>query len=225
MTNFTEITASEPSLLLSVIISLTDQGSISDSLTMKYFCSLPNWDAPQAHQHEHEHEHYYQSRCHSLHDISFPSSLAGWDVGTHKDEMTGEITGYFAISDFVTSTKPIDFPYTGMESMLFFRCNTEDESMFVFFDREVDLVRFLGLSEARIKFDNEIMIATRSYYRGKRNILRIFLSKEGVDIDRFINHMTVKLELVLRGQGEVYFEYSLEGSSDAIRRAREMYQQ
>ncbi len=87
------------------------------------------------------------------------------------------------------------------------------------------VVRKVGgysVSENRIKFDDEIMTMRMIQQSGNDNFLH-FSGREEVEvISRFMIHTTVKLELAWFGEGKVYFEYSLEGSSDAIRRAREI---
>ncbi len=158
----------------------------------------------------------------------FQAALAGWEMARpSRDEMTGEIRIY-TFSDSVTSTTPMDFPYTGTKSWLGFGCDREnDEWAFIGFSslnlisqpiRDYSVYIFIF----RVKFDDEVI---NMKMEESRNSDFLFFRDSTEAIRRFIRHTMVKLELDWFGQGKVYFEYSLEGASDAIRRAREMCRQ
>ncbi|MBO1352019.1 MAG: hypothetical protein EBE86_033745 [Hormoscilla sp. GUM202] len=145
----------------------------------------------------------------------FQAALAEWQL---KDEMTDEITT-IAISDEVTSTRPMDFPYTRTVSALGFACDTKGKEFAYIIFSTLNLVR--DGSFLRLRFDDEEVIKMSAF----RNSDVLHFRRDAKAIRRFMRHTTVKLELNWFSQGRVYFEYSLEGASDAIKRAREICQQ
>jgi len=155
----------------------------------------------------------------------FQAALAGWRGWPSKDEMTGEIRAY-AVSDKVTSTTPMDFPYTETRSWLGFGCDTKGNEWAYIGFSTLNLIsqpaRDYNVYIFRVKFDDEVI---KMKMEESRNSDFLHFWGDAEAIRRFISHTMVKLELDWYGQGKVYFEYSLEGSSDAIRRAREICRQ
>lgn len=145
--------------------------------------------------------------------------FAAWDVGVSKDEMTGKKKSY-ATSSMVKSTKPMGFPYKGVKSWLGIGCNNESTWVYAGFTSSPNLSgdkTKSGFNEikTRIKWDDDVEKTTLTQTWGAK---ALHFNNDDMVIKRIVKANSVLLELNWHGNGPTYFNYSLNGSSKAIKK-------
>jgi hypothetical protein len=146
---------------------------------------------------------------------------AQWTSSVSKDEMTGKRQG-FAHSAHVRATRAMQFPYTDTEAWLGFGCDGEDEWAYIGFSNQPNLTNTdthdgYNSFSTRVKWDDQV--ETTDFIQ-KWGDSFIHFREGSKAIDRLTTAGAVLLELEWYGAGTVYFRFSLQGSSDAIAKAR-----
>ena len=146
----------------------------------------------------------------------------GWSHFTSTDEMTGE-TQAFATSPRAAPTRPMAFPYGGVRAWLGFGCDGQDEWVYIGFTDAPNLTNSEPQSggystfTARTRWDDEVRRMEMSQEWGERFL---HFQSDATAIRRIEAARSLLLELKWYGSGDVYFRFSLDGSSDAIASAR-----
>ncbi|PNR93279.1 MULTISPECIES: hypothetical protein [unclassified Petrotoga] len=138
-----------------------------------------------------------------------------WEVFVSKDEMTGKEVGY-AISPSVTSSRKME---NEVSAKLIVAYNGEFEMAFISFS-DIPLLQGTSIGDewdeiihTRIKWDDEVEPVTLLHEWDSP----AFLFKEDEEIvSKIINSDTMMLELNWYGEGNVYFQFPLEGADEAI---------
>ena len=147
-----------------------------------------------------------------------------WTLSSSRDEMTGEVSWY-AISPEVAPTKPMVFPYSDVTAKLCIGFDGKDEWAYFRFSTAPNLSDTKTKSgynaiETRIKWDDEVTSVQLTQDWGAKFI---HFSANKTAISKVAVSKFVLLELNWYGQGKVYFQFPLAGSSDAIKGAREKF--
>ena len=159
-----------------------------------------------------------------------------WKFSTSEDEMTGE-KSHFAISPNATPTKPLAFPYKGVESWIGVGCKGRDYWIYFGFSSEPNLTGTetedgYNTLETRLKVDEKLNYVRLSKTWGS-NFLYVKnprwtvgsqpgsrtgnkLIRRGELINSLRKANKVLLELGWYGNGDVYFPYSMAGSAAAL---------
>lgn len=148
-------------------------------------------------------------------------SLGQWRVSSSADQMTGERSVY-ASSRRVSPTASMGFPYNDAEAWLGFGCNGRSEWAYVGFSDQPNLIGTDTESGydtfiTRVKWDNNVRNTGFLQTWGESFI---HFRNDGRAIANMIASSTVRVELSWYGEGQVYFDFSLDGSSAAIGQAR-----
>lgn len=147
-----------------------------------------------------------------------------WKVRVSEDEMSGDKTVY-AISPSTTSIKRMSFPYTGTQAWLGYGCSSDSEWLYVGFSEAPNLTNTEAKTGGystfsnRVRWDSELDRESFSqewgdkfiHFEDKVNSIRKVMSSE-----------TVRLELNWHGNGQVHFDFTLDGSKASISEAREV---
>lgn len=145
-----------------------------------------------------------------------------WRHGTSKDEMTGEVQAY-AMSPRVASNRQMAFPYAGVQGWLGIGFSGNSEWAYIGFTEAPNLVNTSPQSggystfTARVRWDNDLQTMEMKQEWGSK-FLRFNSSR--IAIEKMATANTVLIELKWYGADSVYFQFSLNGSSRAIARAR-----
>ena len=154
--------------------------------------------------------------------LLFTNNAWGWISSSEKDKMTGEISAG-AIS---AQTKPLEdmpFPYQDIKSWIVFGCNKKgSEWVGIIFSQRPNLTNSktqdgYNLITERIKWDDLVTSITFAQNWGSRVLL---FQDDQKNIQNIMTKSIMLLELSWYGEGVVYFQYSLKGSSKAIQDAR-----
>ncbi|KPK80436.1 MAG: hypothetical protein AMS25_09100 [Gemmatimonas sp. SM23_52] len=146
-----------------------------------------------------------------------------WTHFTSKDEMTGEIQA-FATSPRTAPTRQLAFPYADVRGWLGFGCDGQDEWAYIGFTEAPNLTNTEPQSggystfTARVRWDNDLQTMRMSQGWGERFL---HFQSDATAVAKIAAAQTVLIELKWYGSGDVYFRFSLNGSADAIARARE----
>ncbi len=150
-----------------------------------------------------------------------PLPASRWNLTTDSDPITGKTSAY-AISPGFNSTEEMEFPYGGTEMSIGFGCNTDSEWLYLYFTEAPNLINNdtkdgYNLSSSRVRWDGtEGTVTLRQTWGG--NTLHFVYAPDA--IGRIMRHNTMLIELQWYGSGDVYFEASLGGASDAIGQTR-----
>lgn len=146
-----------------------------------------------------------------------------WSTFTESDEMTGEVQAY-AHSPNTTATESLSFPYRGVEAWLGFGCDGQSEWAYVGFSKSPNLTNTEPQSggystfKTRIRWDDRIKDVYMSQEWGDKFLQ---FQSDAVAIENMMNARTALFELSWYGSGTVYFRFTLNGSAQAIRSARQ----
>lgn len=148
---------------------------------------------------------------------------ANWRVSSSTDEMTGETQNY-AISDAVSTTRPMGFPYKDTKSWIGVGCDGKSEWVFIGFNKAPNISgdknqNGWSLINTRFKWDNNIQNVNLSQTWGAKFIH--FRGNDAPVIRKIQSSKKGLLELNWHGEGSVYFPYSFSGSSKAISTIRQ----
>ncbi len=144
-----------------------------------------------------------------------------WSISSSIDEMTEE-TSYFAISENIFSTKPMDFPYEDVEAWIGVGCSGPSEWAFIGFSSAPNLENTeiedgYNRINTRVKWDDLIEQITLYQDWGDKFLTAPF---DKNIIENLASHDTLLLELEWYGQGNVYFRFPLTGAKDSIESIR-----
>jgi len=144
-----------------------------------------------------------------------------WSVKTKKDEMAGNIEAY-ATSISVGPKSKMEFPYHDISSSMGVGCDGSSEWAYFMFSSQPNLIGDVaedGYSTlvTKIKWDESIL-RTKLIQKWGGDALHFSNGQSAINLISGSNK--VLLELDWFGEGRVYFEYSLKGSSDAINKMR-----
>ena len=140
-----------------------------------------------------------------------------WTSSSGTDEMTGELRG-FAFSPSVGPTRSMAFPYGDTRSHLAVGCNSSSQWSYFHFSESPNLTGGSNhdgyeVFKARIRWDSTVTDVELIQEWGANTL---HFRDESSAIASIKAGRSVRLELDWYGQGKVYFEYSLDGSSAAI---------
>lgn len=146
------------------------------------------------------------------------SAAAQWNIEIDEDAMTGEKVAY-AISSRVKATEQMDFPYSDVEAWLGIGNDGENEWVYLGFSTSPNLSDTTTKDsyneiETRIRWNEdeiEEVLLTQDW--GAKFLH--FRDYEYI-ISKIENSNKLLVELNWYGEGSVYFNFSLEGSSAAI---------
>lgn len=147
--------------------------------------------------------------------------FAQWDNSSSIDEMTGEVSAYCS-SQFVSSTKKMNFPYTDTKAFLGIGNDGKSEWVYIGFTNQPNLLNTetkdgYNVFNTRIKWDDELT-SSKFIQTWGANSIQFWNSEEVVENIR--NSNTVLLELEWHGSGKVYFRFNLSGSTKAVNKMR-----
>ena len=150
-----------------------------------------------------------------------PQSEPAWNHFTSKDEMTGETQG-FASSPRATSTSPMEFPYNGTQAWLGIGCDGKSEWAYVGFTNapnlnNTDTESGYNVVRTRVRWDEAVQ---NTKFTQKWGAAFLHFESDSSAIAKIAGAKKVLLELDWHGQRPVYFEFTLKGSSDAIKKMR-----
>lgn len=150
-----------------------------------------------------------------------PPQAPSWRTSVNTDEMTGKVQA-FAISPRVSATEPMGWPYNDTRAWLGVGCNDSDEwAYFGFTDGPniTDDKTESGYSviNTRVRWDQSIE-NTQLLQEWGASSIHFKNAAEG--IQKIVGRNSVLLELNWYGEGRVYFEFSLKGSSAAVQQIR-----
>jgi hypothetical protein len=152
--------------------------------------------------------------------LSAPIS-AQWTSSVSKDEMTGGRQA-FAHSPMTSPTRPMRFPYTATQAWLGFGCDGENEWTYVGFSNQPNLTNSVthdgyNSVSTRVKWDDQV--ETMGFTQTWGDSFVDFEDDQEA-IAKMTTAGTLLLELEWYGTGQVYFRFSLRGSSTAVAKAR-----
>ena len=157
----------------------------------------------------------------SLFPLLSPPLSAQWRITSSTDEMTGKKSVY-ALSPRVQSTRPMVSPYTGVTGQIGFGCSGQDEWVYVHFSEAPNLVGTethdgYDIVRTRLRWDDSVV---RGQFRQDWGERFLHFRPYDTAIEKIMAAGVLLVELPWYGSGDVYFRFSLAGSSDAISRAR-----
>jgi|TARA_B100001971_G_scaffold206324_1_gene224930 RNA polymerase subunit RPABC4/transcription elongation factor Spt4 len=146
-----------------------------------------------------------------------PPPPPSWRTSNSTDQITGERSAY-ASSPRTTSTTPMEFPYSDAQAWLGVGCDSDSEWAYVGFTDSPNLVDDEtrdGYNEirTRIRWDDE---AGQELFTQAWGADFLHFQSDAATIMRVASSNAFRLELNWYGQGRVYFDFSLNGSSQAI---------
>lgn len=154
--------------------------------------------------------------------VPLSANAQTWYVSTSKDEMTNEVSAH-AHSPSTTATKPMEFPYRGVTGSLSFGCDGQDEWAYISFSESPNLTdteaQNGGYStfRTRVRWDDNVQTVRMSQEWGTKFL---HFQNDAAAIQNMMKARTALVELDWYGSGTVYFRFTLDGSADAIERAR-----
>lgn len=144
-----------------------------------------------------------------------------WTTSTSKDKMTGKMSAY-ASSPIAKPIKKMEFPYSDVHAWLGVGCNNENEWVYIGFNNAPNLANTeteegYNVIRTRIKWDNEIegVVLTQDW-----GASFIHFRNDNSAISKIAASSSALLELQWHGQQSTYFEFSLNGSSGALKEIR-----
>ncbi|MGM0609406.1 MAG: hypothetical protein ACQESP_13440 [Candidatus Muiribacteriota bacterium] len=149
------------------------------------------------------------------------SSSAEWTTSSSEDEMTGE-KSWYAISPEVSPTEEMGFPYNGTKAFLVVGTDGDSEWAYIGFSTEPNISDDetedgYSVIKTRVKWDDEVNTMTFTQKWGSKFI---HFKNTDLAISKIENSNSVLIEISWYGEGEVYFRFPLDGSSDAINKIR-----
>jgi|AntDeeMinimDraft_5_1070356.scaffolds.fasta_scaffold23980_1 hypothetical protein len=144
-----------------------------------------------------------------------------WYVSSSKDEMTGEETWY-ALSPKTTTNNPMGFPYNGTKAWIGVGADGSSDWVYIGFSQEPNIKNTetkdgYSVFTTRVKWNDDVQYVDFSQDWGSR-FVRFVEDKDA--IANITQNNKVLLEIDWYGEGEVYFEFTLNGSADAIKKIR-----
>lgn len=145
-----------------------------------------------------------------------------WSVAISKDEMTGKAEAY-AVSVSVPAKPRMKFPYSDVTAWLGVGCNDSSEWAYIGFNGGVNLSDTetgsgYNTFTTRVKWNEEI-VNTKFTQKWSAEVIH-FQNDVGA-VNRIMGSKTALIEMRWHGQESTYFQFSLDGSSAAIKKMRE----
>lgn len=144
-----------------------------------------------------------------------------WTNSTSKDEMTGKLSAY-ASSPISIPTRKMEFPYGNVHAWLGVGCDGKNEWAYIGFNSSPNLADTetedgYNIIKTRIKWDNAVenVVLTQNW-----GASFIHFRNDGAAISKIATSNSALLELKWHGQQSTYFEFSLNGSSAALKEMR-----
>jgi len=140
-----------------------------------------------------------------------------WSTHNSVDEMTGGVSAY-ATSEMFPASAPMAFPYSDITSYIGIGCDKSSLWAYVGFS---DIPNLMGgdwdsdgrTYNYRVRWDSEV-IKTSFYHSVGGRAIHFNNELEAVNLIKA--HKIMRLEVNWHGNGLVYFDYNLTGSSKAI---------
>lgn len=144
-----------------------------------------------------------------------------WDTSRSKNEMTGKNSSY-AHSPSTFSTKPMSFPYSDVKAWLGIGCDSDSEWAYIGFNEAPNLnddetEDGYNAITTKIKWDESI---EETYLTQKWGAEFLHFKFDTSAIEKIQKNNKVLLSLQWHGQGTVYFDFTLRGSSAALKKIR-----
>lgn len=152
--------------------------------------------------------------------LSFTELAFGqWYSRKSADEMTGEKSSY-AYSQKTKPNRIMDTPYSNVTAFIGVGCDKSDKWVYFGFSGAPNLTGNSTMSgydiiRTRIKWDNEVENIRLRQDWGKRFI---HVEEDSHAISKLKSSNKVLLELEWYGEGSVYFEFDLTGSSKTMQK-------
>lgn len=146
------------------------------------------------------------------------STLFGqWSATSSKDEISGNMS-FYAVSNQITPTERMNFPYTDIKSFIGIGCEKGNKWAYLGFNNSPNLSNDktqngYNLINARIKFDDKASTTSLSQEWGSKFLH--FKYPEQI-IEKIKKSNTFIIELEWYGNGNVYFKYPLSGAKNVI---------
>jgi len=143
--------------------------------------------------------------------------LPQWTNTDSTDEMSGKRSAY-TLSPTITPNRPMEFPYSNVDSWLVVGCTKSSEWAYVGFSRAPNLVDTengdgYNVIKARVKWGESL---DRETFTQKWSAKSIHFDNYETAIQKISASGGMMLELKWHGQGAVHFSYPLDGASKAI---------
>lgn len=144
-----------------------------------------------------------------------------WTTSTSKDEMTGDLSEY-ATSPITKPSKKMEFPYRKVHAWLGVGCDKNNEWAYIGFNSSPNLTN----TKTEDGYDS---IKTRIKWNDKTEEIEliqewgakfIHFRKDSTAISKIETSKSSTLELKWHEQQNVYFEFTLAGSSAAVKEIR-----
>jgi len=144
-----------------------------------------------------------------------------WSTSTSKDEMTGKLSAY-AHSPKAYPSKKMGFPYSDVNGWMGVGCDSENEWVYFGFNSAPNLTKDktkdgYNLIQTRIKWDGQVEDVVLTQDWGAKFI---HFRNDVSAISKISASSKALLGLQWHGEQPTYFEYSLNGSSNAISEIR-----
>lgn len=149
-------------------------------------------------------------------------SASEWHTSSSKDEMSGD-ESWYAHSPRTTSNNPMGFPYDGTKAWLGVGTDGNSEWAYIGFTTEPNINNTetkdgYSAFTTRVKWNDDVSRMDFTQEWGSRFVH--FVEDENA-ISKMIQNNKVLLEIDWYGEGNIYFEFTLDGSADAIKKIRE----
>lgn len=147
--------------------------------------------------------------------VEIPKSA--WATTTSKDEMTNKVSA-FAFSPTVYPSRKMSFPYNDVSAWLGVGCDGSNEWVYIGFNSAPNLKNDetqsgYNLIRTRIKWGVKVENVTLSQEWGAKFIQ---FRNDSSAIAKISSNSNALLELQWHGEQSVYFDFSLDGSKEAI---------
>lgn len=146
-----------------------------------------------------------------------------WSVSESADAITGKKNAYINSREF-SPVRPMEFPYHDTKMKIGFGCDSGNEWGYLHFTNAPNLVNDetksgYSISVSRVRWNDTPGTLTLRQDWGE-NFLHFEYDRDA--IRKITQNETLLIELEWHGSGRVLFEANLEGSADAIARARSL---
>ncbi|MCF8000399.1 MAG: hypothetical protein K9K76_00880 [Halanaerobiales bacterium] len=157
--------------------------------------------------------------------ISF-STLAiadEWSTSSSKDEMTNE-EKWFAYSPDTTTNNPMGFPYSDTQAWLGVGTDGDNEWVYIGFTKQPNIKNTTPTNDGystfttRVKWNDDI---TNMDFTQEWGSDFVHFVEDKKAINKIMQNNKVLIEIDWYGEDKVYFEFTLEGSAEAIKKIRE----
>ena len=146
-----------------------------------------------------------------------PRTQPQWTTHSSTDKMTGKVS-YYANSPSVTSNPLMDFPYADTSAWLGIGCSSDSEWAYFGFSsspnlNNTDTQDGYNTFRTRVRWDDDLETLRFSQKWGAKFI---HFTDATESIAKLAKSNSARLELDWHGSGKTYFDFPLNGSSNAI---------